>query len=651
MKNIFLTCAVCAALFTLSACDKTSTEKYTDYPIHDVSLTNVTLTDSFWLPKIQTIQEKTIRYAFEKCAEEGRFENFVTAGVVMRGGQGKTRGAMPFDDTDVYKTIEGAAYSLINAPNPKLDAYLDSVIGIIQQGQEPDGYLTTWRTINPKEPPCNWVKHGGGRWFDLANSHELYNAGHMYEAAAAHYYATGKRNFLDIALKNADLIVQVFGDSANAQVPGHEIIETGLIKLYDITGREDYLLLSKKLMDLRGDTARREVYGAYNQDHIPVTRQEEVVGHAVRAVYLYAGMTDIAAIMRDAAYHTAVNKLWENMVGKKMYVTGGLGARHNGEAFGENYELPNLTAYSETCAAIGGVYWNDRLFRLTGDAKYYNVLERMLYNALLAGISYSGTEFFYPNPLEADGRYRFNKGHLTRAPWFDCSCCPTNLIRFIPYIPNLIYATEGTNLFVNLFIASQADIQVGDQTIRLSQETDYPWNGNIRLTVNTPATQKMQLRIRIPGWIYNEVAPGGLYRYTEQVIPYNYRVSINGEVVSRNLIDKGYLVIDRTWSDGDTVELQLPMQVRQVAVDELVTDDIGKVAYERGPLVYCAEELDNLLSYDRMKAANLDNLVAEFKPDLLGGINVLRGADGSMLLPYYAWSNRGVGRMKVFFEE
>ena len=338
MRNILLLLHV-VVLFSCRTPEKT---KYSDYPISQVNINQVELTDAFWLPKIQMIQKKTVRYSFDKCISEGRLENFVTAGNVINGGEGKTCGFMPFDDTDVYKTVEGAAYSLISAPDAALEEYVDSVISIIQKGQEPDGYITTWRTINPMQPPARWVKPGA-RWSDLGASHELYNSGHLFEAAAAYYRASGKRNLLDIAIKNADLLVKVFGDTANYEAPGHQIVETGLIKLYQITKNEDYLRLSKKFLDLRGDAEHRKIRGSYSQDHLPVTKQDEVVGHAVRAVYMYAGMTDIAAIYGDTAYRKAVDKLWYNMVSKKMYITGGLGARHEGEAFGDNYELPNLT--------------------------------------------------------------------------------------------------------------------------------------------------------------------------------------------------------------------------------------------------------------------------------------------------------------------
>jgi DUF1680 family protein len=649
MQTKFNFLVLCGVILCFSACRQANDRQF-DYPIQAVNLNHVELTDSFWLPKIRTIQEKTIRYAFDKCTTEGRLENFVTAGEVLRGSTGKTRGAMPFDDTDVYKTIEGAVYSLVNTPNPALNAYLDSVIEIVRGGQEPDGYLTTWRTIDPGNPPASWVKTNGERWNGLGMSHELYNSGHLFEAAAAHHWATGKRNFLDVALKNADLLVKVFGDTANYEVPGHQIVETGLIKLYQMSGKKEYLHLAKKILDLRGDKLHRRIRGAYSQDHLPVTQQSEAVGHAVRAVYMYAGMTDIAALYGDNAYHDAINRLWENMTGKKMYLTGGLGARHDGEAFGDNYELPNLTAYSETCAAIGGVYWNERLFRLTGDAKYYDVLERMLYNAVISGISLGGTEFFYPNPLEADGKYGFNHGGAcTREAWFDCSCCPTNLIRFIPYIPNLIYATQKDTVYINLFISNRATIPVGKETVEIVQETAYPWNGNIFIDIKTDKPLPFTLKIRIPSWVRNEIPTGGLYTYADNANE-PYRVLLNRQPLADAQSQNGYLEITANWNVGDRIELQFPMTVRQVTASADVRDNAGKTAIEYGPIVYCMEEADNPDMVQNPVGVTAEYSV-EWKAELLGGVNIIReksNGNEQILIPYYAWSNRGMGKMKVW---
>nr|HRD18484.1 glycoside hydrolase family 127 protein [Candidatus Neomarinimicrobiota bacterium] len=444
---------------------------FSDYPISAVDIKNVEINDAFWLPKIKIIQDTTIQYAFKKCEEEGRMENFLIAGGRKKG---PVRGKMPFDDTDVYKIIEGASYSLISRPNPALAAYLDSIISIIKIGQEPDGYLTTWFTIDRMHPPAWWAQPSPNRWDHEESNHELYNSGHLFEAAAAHYRATGKQNFLKIALKNADLLVASFGPDKLRVPPGHQIVETGLIKLYHITNNPQYVELARFFLELRGDSTSHKLYGEYSQDHLPVTKQTEAVGHAVRAMYMYAGMTDIAAIYQDSAYFEALMKIWENIVTKKMYLTGGVGARHDGEAFGDNYELPNLTAYNETCAAIGSVYWNQRLFRLTGDAQYYDIIERTLYNGLISGISLDGKKFFYPNPLESDGKYQFNQGACTRQPWFDCSCCPTNIIRFLPSVPELIYATIADSVYINLYISSNADIIVNQKKIEIIQQTDYP---------------------------------------------------------------------------------------------------------------------------------------------------------------------------------
>jgi DUF1680 family protein len=463
----------------------------------------------------------------------------------------------------------------------------------------------------------------------------------LFEAASAHYRATGKRNFLDIALKNADLLVTVFGDTASYAVPGHQIVETGLIKLYQITGKEEYLHLAKKFLDLRGDSSRRTIWGAYSQDHLPVTEQDEVVGHAVRAVYMYAGMTDIAALYGDEAYRNAVDKLWDNMTGKKMYVTGGLGARHGVEAFGDNYELPNLTAYSETCAAIGGVYWAERMFRLTGEAKYFDILERMLYNGVIAGISLESTEFFYPNPLEADGKYTFNHGACTRQEWFWCSCCPTNLIRFIPSIPNMIYAAQRDTVYVNLFMSNRARIPVGNETVEIEQQTEYPWDGKVVIRVKTEKPLAFTLKVRIPSWTQNTPVPGGLYTYSDS--------QDRQPSQTPNTAD-GYYTLTRSWTPAaDSLVLDFPMQARTVAASANVKDDAGKYAVEYGTLVYCMEETDNPKTFD--KQANPQSFSVERKPDLLGGINLIREhtAEGDrVLIPYYAWSNRGVGKMKVW---
>ncbi|ULC58023.1 glycoside hydrolase family 127 protein [Flaviramulus sp. BrNp1-15] len=616
-------------------------ETKTGYQIEPVDIQHVKVTDEFWLPIIKRVQEKTIEYAITKCEEEGRLDNFLIAGGQM---EGEVKGAMPFDDTDVYKIIEGASNSLISAPNKELETVLDSLVSIIKVGQEADGYLTTWRTINPAKPPAHWVKtEKGVRWDGLFMSHELYNAGHLYEAAAVHYKATGKRNFLDIALKNADLMVKTFGEGEQKiqAVPGHQIIETGLIKLYQITGKEDYLNLAKYFLDNRGNPENHELFGPYSQDHIPVVQQTEVTGHSVRAVYMYAAMTDIAAIKKDSLYEKASYNLWENMVGKKMYITGGIGAKHDGEQFGDNYELPNLTAYSETCAAIGSVYWNHKLHQLTGDVKYLDVLERTLYNGLISGLSLDGTNFFYPNALESDGVYKSNRGSCTRQSWFDCSCCPTNVIRFVPSIPGLIYSKSKNTVYVNLYATNNATINLDGKTVKVTQQTSYPWNGTVNITVD--ANSEVTVKFRVPGWSRNEVLPSDLYTYSN-ISNAKPTLSINGKKVETS-IRGGYFEVTRNWKADDNIEIIFPMEVRTVKANDKVVEDRGKLSLEYGPLVYAVEEVDNT-KFDKITVSPNDKFTVQ-KQNILEGVNTISN-ENLKAIPYYAWSNRGVNKMKVW---
>jgi len=621
---------------------------YNNYPISPVDIKNVVLNDSFWLPKIKIIQDTSIKYAFDKCANEGRMENFIIAGGKKKG---KVKGKMPFDDTDLYKIIEGASYSLINKSNPTLDTYIDSIITIIKTGQETDGYLTTWFTIDHLDPPIPWVQYSKARWKNEIFSHELYNSGHLFEAAAAHYCSTGKRNLLEIAIKNADLLVENFGPEPGKLhcPPGHQIVETGLIKLFQITQNTDYLRLSKFFLDMRGDSISHKLYGSYSQDHQPVIKQTEAIGHAVRAEYMFAAMTDIAAIYRDSDYFNAVHKIWENIVNHKMYIIGGVGSKHDGESFGENYELPNTTAYNETCAAIGSVYWNQRMFLLTGDSKYYDIVERTLYNGLISGISLNGKNFFYPNPLESDGKYDFNMGSCTRQAWFDCSCCPTNLIRFIPSISGLIYAINKDNLYINLFLSNDAQVMLNKNKVEITQQTDYPWNGVLTVFVNPEKKTAFTLKIRIPGWAQNKAVPGNLYSYIGD-IQGKIALRINGSE-KKIMINNGYVEIAKNWTKGDKIELTLPMTIRKVVANEKVKDDIKKVAFEYGPIVYCAEEIDNNWISDILIPDN-EMLNVHGIKILSDKVNVLKGSlhgQELTLIPYYLWSNRGVGKMKVWF--
>ncbi|MFA5326408.1 MAG: glycoside hydrolase family 127 protein [Prolixibacteraceae bacterium] len=645
LSHLFIT----VLLLSLTAC-KTQPEK-ADYKIQGVPFNEVKISDQFWVPKIETNRTVTIPASFAKCEETGRVENFVKA-AKKEGEFGTT---FPFDDTDIYKIIEGASYSMSVHPDPKLDRYVDSLIVLVGKAQEPDGYLYTARTIDPLHPH-KWS--GNERWVqESVLSHELYNSGHLFEAASAHYQATGKRNFLDIALKNADLLDQVFGPGKRNDAPGHEIVEMGLVKLYRITGEKKYLDLAKFFIDSRGK--ENDPKKAYSQDHKPLVDQDEAVGHAVRAGYLYSGVADVAALTGDSAYLAAIDKIWDNMVSKKLYITGGIGARHQGEAFGDNYELPNLTAYNETCAAIANVYWNYRMFLLHGDAKYIDVLERSLYNGVISGIGLDGKTFFYPNPLECDMHFKFNSGEtLDRQPWFDCSCCPTNICRFLASVPGYIYAQGNNSLYVNLFAQSSSTLQLNKKLpVTISQETKYPWDGQVKISVSPENTSQFALCLRIPGWAENQVVPSNLYSFITPETD-SVSVTINGEKFQFKT-EKGYAVIDREWKQGDVVNYNIPMSIRRVEANKNVADDAGKVALERGPIVYCLEGIDNGADLMKLALPDSSKLTESFNSGELSGIVTISGeaqiengkkvtAQKFTAIPYFVWNNRGADEMKVW---
>ena len=615
-----------------------------DYQIQGIPFNEVKISDQFWSPKIETTRTVTIPASFAKCEETGRVANFEKAAKK----EGKFGTEFPFDDTDIYKIIEGASYSMSVHPNPKLDRYVDSLINIIGKAQEADGYLYTARTIDPKHPHP-WS--GNERWVNESIlSHELYNSGHLFEAASAHFQSTGRRNFLDIALKNADLLRKVFTPGKRNDAPGHEIVEMGLVKLYRITKEEKYLDLAKYFIDSRGKENDPKKF--YSQDHKPLVQQDEAVGHAVRAGYLYSGVADVAALTGNAAYISAIDKIWENMVTKKFYITGGIGSRHEGEAFGDNYELPNLTAYNETCAAIANVYWNYRMFLLHGDSKYIDVLERSLYNGVISGIGLDGKTFFYPNPLECDLKYKFNSGEkFDRQPWFGCSCCPTNMCRFLPSVPGYIYATGENKIYVNLYVTSSSRIDLnGKNQIEISQESQYPWDGKVKIFVSPEKPGKFALTLRIPGWAKNQPVPGDLYAYTKMEKD-SASILVNGQKIAVPA-DKGYAIIDREWKKGDVVNLSLPMGIRQVIANKDVKADSGKVALERGPIVYCLEAIDNE-NFDNIYLAADSEIGAGYNPQLLGGIETISGRlsdqkEAFTAIPYFAWNNRGINKMKVW---
>lgn len=571
-----------------------------------------------------------------------------------------------FDDTDVYKTIEGASYVLQTYPDEKLKAYIDSVLDVVGAAQEPDGYLYTARTINPAHPH-HWA--GKKRWeVEDFLSHELYNLGHMVDAACAHYQATGSEKFLNIAKRYADCVIREVGakEGQACVVPGHQIAEMALARLYVLTGEQKYLDEAKFLLDYRGKTGRRDLY---SQSDKPVVEQTEAWGHAVRAGYMYAGMADVAALTGDKDYLKAIDAIYNNIVSKKYYITGGVGARHEGEAFGADYELPNLTSYNETCAAISMVYLFHRMFLLHGDAKYIDCLERTLYNGVISGMSVDGGRFFYPNPLSSDGKYAFNADNtVERQPWFGCACCPSNLCRFIPSFPGYMYAVKDRQLYINLFAGNTATMQVGGKDVVLEQQTSYPWDGDITITVKKNQAKAFDMLVRIPEWVNGTPVPSDLYQFSDGVKG-SYSVKVNGQPVSGKL-EKGYLVISRPWKKGDVVSVHFDMPVRTITAHEKVKADEGRVAVERGPLVYCAEGADNqgfsifnFLMPQQPQFAVSDQQINgkrdvnfSVKAISVKGKAVEQDAQGNptvkdatlTMIPYYAWNHRGPGLMEVW---
>lgn len=650
MKKLLTSLLATALAFGASA--KAPGQQTHGYPIDPVPFTSVKVSDSFWGQRLKASREVTIPLAFSKCEETGRYRNFINA---AHPSDTIHVGGYSFDDTDVYKTIEGASYLMQTYPDKALDRYIDSVLVIVAAAQEPDGYLYTSRTMNPKHPH-EWA--GSKRWEKVEDlSHEFYNLGHMVEGAIAHYQATGKRNFLDIAVKYADCVCREIGDKPGqaVRVPGHQIAEMALAKLYLVTGDKKYLDQAKFFLDKRGYTSRKD---EYSQAHKPVIEQDEAVGHAVRAAYMYAGMADVAALTGDSAYIKAIDRIWDNIVSKKYYITGGIGATSNGEAFGKNYELPNMSAYCETCAAIGNVYVNYRLFLLHGDSKYYDVLERTLYNGLISGVSLDGGSFFYPNPLESIGQHQ-------RQPWFGCACCPSNICRFIPSLPGYIYAVKDCDLYINLFMSNTADLKVAGKDVVLSQASQYPWNGDIAITVDKNKAGKFAMKIRIPGWVRGQVVPSDLYTYSDGK-RLGYNVSVNGQTVKAEL-QNGYFTIDRQWKKGDKVDVHFDMEPRTVKANNKVVADRGRVAFERGPIVYCAEWPDNDFDVLGVLVNQSPKIEVAEKPELLYGLNqlvtdaqVLKfNEDGRLdasdvkltLIPYYAWCHRGSGAMSVWLPQ
>ena len=665
MKNIYITLfSACFFLFSCNGRQATSEQEsksvLEDLPgatVKGVSFQDVIITDDFWRPKIEVNRVSSIRHALQQAEQSiGYFD--IAAGK-KEGDHTSNRAS----DSDVYKIIQGAAYALYHTPDTELEAEVDSIIDKIAAAQSSDGYLFTH----------GMIKQPSQRWKDLEREHELYCAGHMFEAAAAYYEVTGKRKFLDVAMRFADYIDSVFGFDKRRDVPGHEEIELGLYKLYKATGEKRYLDLSKFFVDERGNPDRiadrlvppehdpnagtpwRWRHPSYRQDHLPVTEQYYAIGHAVRAGYLYSAVTDVAMETDNQAYAPALDSIWNNIVRKKLYITGGIGTRQfHDEGFGTEYLLPNDQAYCETCSSIALTFWNRRMAQLEGNAKYADMLELTMYNSGISGVSLSGDRFFYTNPLQSGGKHE-------RRAWFNPPCCPSNMVRFIPEIGSVIYGQTDDAIYVNQLIGSETKIRLAENEVKLVQDTDYPWSGKVTFTVHPEKMADFALHIRIPGWAKGDLLPGNLYHYQEDdgSTENTAVLKINGERIQKPVLEHGYSVIDRKWVEGDVVELELPMNVKMVVGNPRIEDTQGMVTLMRGPIVYCIEEADNEQYFKGENNATLipESLIEEKRDDLLSGVVTVNGfaslsKDGKEVpftaIPYYTWNNRGPGKMRVW---
>ena len=604
------------SIICLTAC----TEKQTSLKkINQVDFSKVQITDNFWSPRLERHTSVTLPVCIDQIENQtGRIRNFENAAK----GEGEHSGIF-FDDSDVYKAVEGMAYSLINHPDATLEAKTDEWIDKFAAAQQPDGYINTFYTLTGLDK----------RWSNM-DKHEMYCAGHMIEAAVAYYQATGKRKMLDVCIRMVEHMMSVFGPGKRNWVPGHEEIELALVKLYQVTNEEKYLDFAYWLLEERGHG-----YGSmgtegtwhpeYYQDVIPVRDLQKISGHAVRCMYLYCGMADVAALKQDTGYIAALHRLWDDVVLRNMYITGGIGSSAHNEGFTTDYDLPNLEAYCETCASVGMVLWNHRMNQLTGDSKYVDVLEKALYNGALAGISLRGDLFFYVNPLES-------KGNHHRQAWYGCACCPSQISRFLPSIGNYIYGTSDDALWVNLYIGNKANVKLGKKDMKVSMESQVPWEGQVKMTIDELASSvKKEIRMRIPEWCEN------------------YSLAVNGEAINQPNLDKGYAVLERQWKQGDVITLNIEMPAVLKQADPRVKQDVGKRAIQRGPLVYCMEETDNPTDFDQLTLSTKSALESQFDATLLDGIVKITAKDEDKtinLIPYYAWDNREAGKMKVWID-
>jgi len=597
------------------------------------------LQDTFWTPRLETNRTVTIPHNLRQLESQGSLGGFaLLAGQTAE----KYRGYM-FGDSDVYKTMEGIAYSLRDRPDRALEDRLEQFTRTIARAQAADGYLMPH--IQIAEPAYQHFSQ------ETTRTCESYSMGHMIESAVAHYELTGRKAYLDVAVKCADLLVRVHSEGKEEQISGHPEIELALVRLYRVTNNRKYLELARSYV-----RKAQSLSGSAWSGGKPFLADEVARGHAVAAMYLYCGATDVAVLTGDAALLRLLDGKWRNVVSQKLYLTGGVGLP-DGEAFGGDYDLPNAKAYCETCAAIANILWNYRLFLAHGEAKYLDVLERALYNGFLSGVGMSGDRFFYPNPLACPAGAR-----CQRVPWFDCPCCPTNVVRFLPQIAGYIYAARGGEMFVNLFVSGEGRLKVAGQTVALHQQTGYPWDGRVKITVEPQQPAEFAVSIRIPGWSQGKPVPSDLYSYVDspQEKP---TLKTNGQEFPLEVAN-GFARIRRTWKAGDTIELGLPMPVRRVVAHQAVQADVGRVALEPGPIVYCLEGADHAGHVHNLVLPDEATLVAEHGNDLLGGVTVLSGEARAVkrnslgqvtheprritAVPYYAWNHRGPGEMVVW---
>lgn len=616
--------------------------------VDPVNFSQVQITDAFWKPKLEKVATVTIPVCIEQSeVKTRRIDNFEK----VARKKGEKHEGMYYDDSDVYKALEAIAYSLKNHPDATVEKKADEWIDKIAAAQQPDGYLNTYYTLTGLDK----------RWTDM-EKHEDYCAGHLIEAAIAYYNTTGKRKLLDVAIRFTDHIDQHFRVPNKPWVTGHQEIELALVKLYRTTHDKKYLLLADWLLQQRGHGhGVGKIWDdwkspQYCQDDLPVRDQREIKGHAVRAMYLYTGIADVAAVNNDPSYMPAMNSIWEDVVFRNMYITGGIGSSAHNEGFSTDYDLPNESAYCETCASVGMVFWNQRMNLLTGDAKYMDVLERSLYNGALDGLSLSGNRFFYANPLASNGKYE-------RSEWFGTACCPSNISRLIASLGDYIYAKSDDAIWVNLFVGSNTIIPLKKGKVKISQETNYPWEGGVTIHVSPERRMKNKLMVRIPGWAQDQPVPGKTYFYlASEKTPFS--LTVNGQPAVYTM-EHGYAAINREWKKGDVVQLNLPMEVKRVVASDSVKENKNRVSLQRGPLVYCVEHPDNHGKVNNILLTDDVQFTSTFDPGLLNGVVKVQckapvvkpGANGASIqmekenitaIPYYTWANRGQGEMQVW---